>query len=122
MTPILITEPPHVRADARGRDGGVREKLAAGVVLGSGGALSGANRKTCARSEPYRFLPQRSFGSIHSTCLSALVTDRAMEAWYNASIAEIAAEFVRLKVDVIFTNGTPPVLAAKQATSVIPIE
>jgi putative ABC transport system substrate-binding protein len=35
--------------------------------------------------------------------------------------AEIAAEFVRLKVDVIVTSGTPPVLAAKQATAVIPI-
>src|SRR5262245_13082747 len=33
----------------------------------------GANRKTCAHSEPYRFWPRRSFGSIHSTCLSALV-------------------------------------------------
>jgi ABC transporter substrate binding protein len=35
--------------------------------------------------------------------------------------AEIAAELVRLKVDVILTHNTPPVLAAKQATSVIPI-
>ena len=35
--------------------------------------------------------------------------------------AEIAAEFVLLKVDVILTHNTPPVLAAKQATSVIPI-
>jgi ABC-type uncharacterized transport system substrate-binding protein len=35
--------------------------------------------------------------------------------------AEIAAEFVRLKVDVILTHNTPTVLAAKQATSVIPI-
>ena len=35
--------------------------------------------------------------------------------------AEIAAEFVRLKVDVIVTAGTAPVLAAKQATSSIPI-
>ncbi len=35
--------------------------------------------------------------------------------------AEIAAEFVRLKVDVIVTSGTPTVVAAKQATSVIPI-
>jgi len=34
---------------------------------------------------------------------------------------EIAAEFVRLKVDVILTHNTPPVLAAKQATSIIPI-
>ena len=35
--------------------------------------------------------------------------------------AEIAAEFVRLKVDVIVTSGTPAVVALKQATSVIPI-
>jgi putative ABC transport system substrate-binding protein len=35
--------------------------------------------------------------------------------------AEIATEFVRLKVDVIVTYGTPQVIAAKQATSVIPI-
>jgi hypothetical protein len=27
------------------------------------------------------------FGSIHRTCLSALVADRAMEAWYHPSIA-----------------------------------
>jgi ABC-type uncharacterized transport system substrate-binding protein len=36
-------------------------------------------------------------------------------------LAEIAAEFVRLKVDVIVTYATPPVIAAKQATGVIPI-
>jgi len=35
--------------------------------------------------------------------------------------AEIAAEFVRLKVDVILTHNTPPTLAAKRATSQIPI-
>ena len=35
--------------------------------------------------------------------------------------AEIATEFVLLKVDLIVTYATPPVLAAKQATSVIPI-
>jgi ABC-type uncharacterized transport system substrate-binding protein len=34
---------------------------------------------------------------------------------------EIAAEFVRLKVDVILTDGTSSVVGAKQATSVIPI-
>jgi putative tryptophan/tyrosine transport system substrate-binding protein len=36
-------------------------------------------------------------------------------------LAEFAAEFVRLKVDVIVTSATPPSMAAKQATSVIPI-
>jgi putative tryptophan/tyrosine transport system substrate-binding protein len=35
--------------------------------------------------------------------------------------AEIAAEFIRLKVDVIVTVATPPTIAAKQATSIIPI-
>ena len=35
--------------------------------------------------------------------------------------AEIAAEFVQLKVDAILTIGTPATLAAKQATSVVPI-
>jgi putative ABC transport system substrate-binding protein len=36
-------------------------------------------------------------------------------------LREFAAEFVRLNVDVIVTSATPPVVAAKQATSVIPI-
>ena len=31
--------------------------------------------------------PNRSFEAFHATCLSALVTDRAMEAWYHPSIA-----------------------------------
>ena len=35
--------------------------------------------------------------------------------------AEIATEFVRLRVNLILTHNTPPTLAAKQATSVIPI-
>jgi putative tryptophan/tyrosine transport system substrate-binding protein len=35
--------------------------------------------------------------------------------------AEIAAEFVRLKVDIIATSATGPTLAVKQATSSIPI-
>ena len=39
----------------------------------------------------------------------------------NERYAEIAAEFARLKVDVIVTVTTPAALAAKQATAVIPI-
>src|SRR5207249_1444426 len=35
----------------------------------------------------------------------------------NEGYAENAAEFVRRKVDVIVTVGTPPTLAAKQATA-----
>jgi putative ABC transport system substrate-binding protein len=39
----------------------------------------------------------------------------------NERAAEIAAEFVRLKVDLIVTAGTANVVAAKAATKVIPI-
>src|SRR5712691_647405 len=40
---------------------------------------------------------------------------------HSERAAGIASEFVRLKVDVIVTHSAAPVLAAKQATSVIPI-
>jgi putative ABC transport system substrate-binding protein len=36
-------------------------------------------------------------------------------------LPELAAELVRLRVDVIFCSSTPPVLAAKKATTTIPI-
>ncbi len=39
----------------------------------------------------------------------------------NERLAEIAAELIRLKVDVIVTHSAGPVIAAKRATSVIPI-
>jgi putative tryptophan/tyrosine transport system substrate-binding protein len=39
----------------------------------------------------------------------------------EARFAEITAEFVRLKVDVIFTYATPSSIAAKKATAIIPI-
>src|SRR5262245_5673814 len=39
----------------------------------------------------------------------------------NERYAEIVTEFVRLKVDVVVTVATVPTLAAKEATSVIPI-
>jgi putative tryptophan/tyrosine transport system substrate-binding protein len=40
---------------------------------------------------------------------------------HTERLSDIAAEFVRLKVDVIVTHSAVPVLAAMQATSVIPI-
>jgi|SRR5215472_7585049 len=39
----------------------------------------------------------------------------------NERFPEIVTELIRNKVDVILTQGTPAVLAAKQATSAIPI-
>jgi putative ABC transport system substrate-binding protein len=40
---------------------------------------------------------------------------------HNERFGQIAAEFVRLNVDLIATSSTPTVIAAKQATSSIPI-
>lgn len=40
---------------------------------------------------------------------------------HTERFAEIAAEFVQRNVSIILTHNTPPTLAAKQATSVIPI-
>jgi putative tryptophan/tyrosine transport system substrate-binding protein len=40
---------------------------------------------------------------------------------YNERLPQLAAELVRLKVNVIFANTTPPALAAKAATMTIPI-
>jgi putative ABC transport system substrate-binding protein len=39
----------------------------------------------------------------------------------NEPLAEFAAELVRRRVDVIVASATPPTIAAKQVTSVIPI-
>jgi putative tryptophan/tyrosine transport system substrate-binding protein len=39
----------------------------------------------------------------------------------SARLAEMAAELIQLRVDVVLATGTAPALAAKQATSVIPI-
>src|SRR5262245_53374780 len=56
-----------------------------------------AGRRVAFGSEPEKHTlvlsltgshPQRSVGSIHSTCLSALVPDRAMEAWYHVALHE----------------------------------
>src|SRR5215468_835994 len=39
----------------------------------------------------------------------------------NDYLADIAAEFARLKVNIIVAGGTPGVMAAKQAMPVVPI-
>src|SRR5712692_498774 len=49
-----------------------------------------------------------------------LIEDRSGEGKYER-LPQLAADLVRLKVDVIFTSGTPASLAAKNATRTIPI-
>jgi len=51
---------------------------------------------------------------------NVVIEYRFAEGQY-ARLPELAAELVRLKVDVIVTHSAPGALAAKQATSVIPI-
>jgi len=60
----------------------------------------------------------REFGWIESRNLT--IEYRYAEG-RSERYAELAAEFVRLNVDVIITYGTPAVAATKQATAVIPI-
>ena len=60
----------------------------------------------------------REFGWIESRNLT--IEYRYAEG-RSERYTELAAEFVRLNVDVIVTYGTPAVAATKQATAVIPI-
>jgi putative tryptophan/tyrosine transport system substrate-binding protein len=60
----------------------------------------------------------RELGWIESRTIAIEV--RWAEGRFDRS-PEIIAEFVRRKVDVIVTHATPNIIAAKQATSVIPI-
>ena len=60
----------------------------------------------------------REFGWIESRNLT--IECRYAEG-RSERYAELAAEFVRLNVDVIVTYGTPAVAATRQATAVIPI-
>jgi putative ABC transport system substrate-binding protein len=50
-----------------------------------------------------------------------LVFDYRFAENKSERIPELAAELVRLKVDLIVTSGNPPALAAQKATSTIPI-
>ena len=49
------------------------------------------------------------------------IEHRWVEGWGERAATEVATELVRLKVDIIVAGGTTSVLAAKQATSLVPI-
>jgi putative tryptophan/tyrosine transport system substrate-binding protein len=79
----------------------------------------GANNATFARSSIDAFVQRlRELGWIENQTVA--IEYRWAEG-HEERFAEIAAEFIRLKVDVIFTYATPSSIAAKKATAVIPI-
>jgi ABC-type uncharacterized transport system substrate-binding protein len=105
-----------------------------------GGAASAAAWPLAARAQQPGKLPTIGFlgaaPSIESQRVAAFVQRLRELAWIdgrnlaieyrwaegrNERYTEAAAELVRLKVDVIVTVATPATLAAKQATTVIPI-
>ena len=79
----------------------------------------GANNASFERASTNTFVQRlRELGWIENR--TAAIEYRWAEG-RGERFAEIAAEFIRLKVDVIFTYATPSSMAAKKATSVIPI-
>jgi len=82
------------------------------------GYLSSADPASeSARSEPFR-LALRELGYIDGQNIS---TEYRYSEGKNDRLPELAAELVRLKVDIIVTGGVPLVRAAKNATKTIPI-
>jgi len=79
----------------------------------------GANNATFERASIDAFVQRlRELGWIENRTVS--IEYRWAEG-REERFAEIAAEFIRLKVDVIFTYATPSSIAAKKATAIIPI-
>jgi len=104
------------------------------AALGSVAAWPAAAQPQPAKLPTVGFLipgtPASSFGPRVAACAQRLrelgwIEGRTIAIEYRWAEAqrfdEIANEFVRLKVDVIFTASTPPTIAAKKATSNIPI-
>jgi putative ABC transport system substrate-binding protein len=79
----------------------------------------GANNATFERASTDAFVQRlRELGWIENRTVA--IEYRWAEG-RDDRFAEIAAEFIRLKVDVILTYATPSSIAAKKATTVIPI-
>src|SRR5215510_215592 len=79
----------------------------------------GANTASFERASTDAFLQRlRELGWIENRTVA--IEYRWAEG-RDERFTEIAAEFIRLKVDLIFTYGTPSSIAAKKATAVIPI-
>jgi putative ABC transport system substrate-binding protein len=82
------------------------------------GFLGGQSRSTMSHLEAAFVQRLRELGWIEG---SNIAIERRWVEGHDERAAEVAAEFVRLKVEVIFAGGTSNAVAAKQATSLIPI-
>src|SRR3974377_2306509 len=104
---------------------------AVGLPLGAGAAPTqqpgklptigflGANNATFERAGTDAFVQRlHELGWIENRTVAL---EYRVGGGRKARFAEIAAEFIRLKVDVILTYATPSSLAAKKATAAIPI-
>jgi ABC-type uncharacterized transport system substrate-binding protein len=105
------------------------------VLCGAAASPLGAGAQQAGKLPTIGFLGQ-STRSASSEWVAAFVERLRELGWFEGrnvaidyrwaegqteGLAEIAADFLRRKVDIIVTSGTPQVLAAKQATSIIPI-
>jgi putative ABC transport system substrate-binding protein len=84
------------------------------VRIGYLGAALGAYPQ---RAEAFR-QGLRDLGYVENR--NIVIESRSAEG-HLERLPDLAAELVRLKVDVLVTDATPPTLAAKQATRTIPI-
>ena len=115
--------------------GQMRRREFLGVLGGATGLPLAAHGQQVAKLPTIGFLGQ-STASAESQRVGAFLQRLRELGWIegrtvaieyrwaegrNERFAEFAGEFVQLKVDVIATSGTASVVAAKQATSVIPI-
>src|SRR5262249_3356722 len=80
--------------------------------LGAGSAAAG---RVCSASLVQRL---RELGWIEG---QTVTIEHRWGEGREARFEEITTEFVRLKVDVIVTHGTPSVVAAKQVNTAVPI-
>jgi putative tryptophan/tyrosine transport system substrate-binding protein len=107
------------------------------VILVFAGLLAPAAAGAQAAGKIYRIGVLETTSSIGNAANLAAFREGLQEAGYVVGrnvvleyryaegrperFKELAAELVRLKVDVIVTRGTPAVLAAKEATNTMPI-
>jgi putative tryptophan/tyrosine transport system substrate-binding protein len=96
------------------------ERVASNARLWAGGGCIFADASNAGTSAAV-ILHQKRLGELGWIDGRTVAIEVRWAEGRSEHAAEIAADFVRLKVDVVVTTGTPTTLAAKQATAVIPI-